>query len=170
MNYQDYIVVKPLKILVFIDRNNQPSVNKVIEVLNFIHGDNYVARSIYIDELWSLRAIGLCRRISDYEAIYITTDSKKERSRIRHWIYETFRFDAHIQKYSTISQLYKQYCMRKKETLKFFKSTIGDTVYNKIINEAVYENKDTNHRYYAFSNAQDIATTINLKEENNDGK
>ncbi len=127
-NYQDYIQAKPLRILVFVDKNNKPSVNKVVGVLNFVHGDNYVARSIYIDELWSLRAINLCIDISTYDAIYITTDSKKERSRIRRWIYDTFNFDAHIQKYSTISRLYKLWCMRKKETLEFFKSTIGDTL------------------------------------------
>lgn len=128
MNYQDYIQVKPLQILVFVDKNNQPSVNKVVDVLNFVHGDNYKARSIYIDELWSLRAISLCKYISDYDTIYITTDSKKERSRIRRWIHETFGFDAHIQKYSTISRLYKRYCLLKKETLEFFKSTVGNTL------------------------------------------
>jgi hypothetical protein len=111
--YQDYIQVNPLKILVFIDKDNKPSVNKVVDVLNFIHGNNYMARSIYIDELWSLRAINLCIHISDYDAIYITTDSKKERSKIRRWIRETFDFDTHIQKYSTIAQLYKRYCLLK---------------------------------------------------------
>lgn len=136
MKYQDYIQVKPLKILVFVDKNNKPSVKKVVDVLNFVHGNNYVARSIYIDELWSLRAISLCKYISEYEAIYITTDSKKERSKIRRWIHETFNFDAHIQKYSTISRLYKLYCIRKKETFGFFKATIGDTLdYNEIIKE-----------------------------------
>ena len=128
MNYQDYIQVKPLQILVFVDKNNKPSVNKVVDVLNFIHGDNYVARSIYIDELWSLRSISLCKYISEYEAIYITTDSKKERLKVRRWIRETFNFDAHIQKYSTISRLYKLWRMRKKEAFEFFKSTIGDTL------------------------------------------
>jgi hypothetical protein len=141
MKYQDHIQVAPLKILVFVDKNNKPSVNKVIDVLNFVHGDNYVARSIYIDELWSLRAISLCKYISEYEAIYITTDSKKERSKVRRWIRETFNFDVHIQKYSTISRLYKLWCMRKKETFEFFKSTIGDTLdYNKIINIEEAEN------------------------------
>jgi hypothetical protein len=141
MKYQDHIQVAPLKILVFVDKNNKPSVNKVIDVLNFVHGDNYVARSIYIDELWSLRAISLCKYISEYEAIYITTDSKKERSKVRRWIRETFDFDVHIQKYSTISRLYKLWCMRKKETFEFFKSTIGDTLdYNKIINIEEAEN------------------------------
>lgn len=136
-NYQDYIQVKPLRILVFVDKNNKPSVKKVVEVLNFVHGDNYVARSIYLDELWSLRTISLCRYISEYDAIYITTDSKKERSKVRRWIRETFNFDANIQKYSTISRLYKLYCMRKKEAFEFFKSTIGNTLdYNKIIKEA----------------------------------
>lgn len=109
MKYQDYIQVKPLQILVFVDKNNKPSVEKVIDVLNFVHGDNYVARSIYIDELWSLRAISLCKYISEYEAIYITTDSKKERSKVRRWIRETFNFDAHIQKYSTIARMRNRY-------------------------------------------------------------
>lgn len=144
---------KCLKILMFIDKNNKPSVDKVREVLNFVHGDNYIARSIYIDDLWSLRGIQLCMCIHDYDAIYITTDSKKERSRIRQWIYETFRFDAHIQKYSTISRLYKQYCTRKKETLKFFKSAIGNTLdYSKYLKtqkarckEVDHENKDSNY-------------------------
>jgi hypothetical protein len=104
---------KPLKILVFIDRNSQPSVKKVVDTLNFIHGNNYAARSIYIDDLYSIRAINLCIYISCYDAIYITTDSKKERSRIRRWIYETFGFNAHIQKYSTISRLYKRHCLLK---------------------------------------------------------
>ena len=108
-NYHDYIQVTPIKILVFIDKNNKPSVNKVREVLNFIHGDNYMAKSIYIDELWSLRATSICRYISEYDAIYITTDSKKERSKIRRWIYETFNFDANIQKYSTIARIYNRY-------------------------------------------------------------
>lgn len=136
MKYLDYIQVEPLKILVFVDKNNEPSVNKVREVLNFIHGDNHMARSVYIDELWSLKSINLCIDIHDFDAIYITTDSKKERLRIRNWLYETFGFDAHIQKYSTISRLYKRYCMRKKETSEFFKSTIGDTLdYNEIIKE-----------------------------------
>ena len=128
MSYQDYIQAKPLQILVFVDKNNEPSVNKVVDVLNFVHGDNYVARSIYIDELWSLRAISLCKYISEYESIYITTDSNKERSRIRHWLRETFGFDAHIQKYSTIARMYKKWLMQKKETFEFFKSTIGDTL------------------------------------------
>lgn len=113
MNYQDNIQVKPLKILVFIDKNNKPSVNKVIEVLNFIHGDEYIARSIYIDQLRSLRGIQLCMCINEYDAIYITTDSKKERSKIRNWLYEVFGFDAYIQKYSTISRLYKRHCLLK---------------------------------------------------------
>lgn len=113
MIYQDYIKVKPLKILVFIDKNNKPSVDKVKNVLNFIHGDNYIARAIYIDELWSLRSIQLCMHVRDYDTIYITTDSKKERSRIRHWLYETFGFDVNIQKYSKISLLYKRHCLLK---------------------------------------------------------
>lgn len=141
MKYQDHIQVAPLKILVFVDKNHKPSENKVIEVLNFVHGDNYVARSIYIDELWSLRAISLCKYISEYEAIYITTDSKKERSKVRRWIRETFNFDVHIQKYSTISRLYKLWRMRKKEMFEFFKSTVGNTLdYNEIINIEEAEN------------------------------
>ena len=136
MKYQDYIQVKPIKILVFVDKNNKPSVDKVREVLNFIHGDDYIARAMYINDLWSLRSIQLCMCIHDYDAIYITTDSKKERSRIRHWLRETFGFNAHIQKYSTISRLYKKYCTQKKETFEFFKSTIGNTLdYNEIIKE-----------------------------------
>lgn len=109
MKYKDYITVKPLRILVFVDQNNKPSVKKVVDVLDFVHGNNYVARSIYIDELWSLRAISLCKYISEYDAIYITTDSKKERSRIRHWLRETFGFDANIQKYSTLARMYNRY-------------------------------------------------------------
>lgn len=98
-----------LRILVFIDRNNQPSVKKVIDVLNFVHGDKYVARSIYVDDLYSIRAINLCMDIHCYDAMYITTDSKKERSRLRRWIYETFGFDANIQKYSAIARVYNRY-------------------------------------------------------------
>ena len=45
MKYQDYIQVKPLKILVFVDKNNKPSVKKVVDVLNFVHGNNYVAKN-----------------------------------------------------------------------------------------------------------------------------
>lgn len=137
MKYQDYIQIKPLQILVFVDKNNEPSVNKVVDVLNFVHGDNYVARSIYIDDLYSIRSINICMGIHCYDAIYITTDSKKERLKVRRWIRETFNFDAHIQKYSTISRLYKLHCIRKKEAFEFFKSTIGNTLdYNEIIKEA----------------------------------